>query len=62
MLWGAHDRFAPAADGRRMAAAVPRGSYAELPDCGHLPSLEYPEQTAAVIDRWLAAEALAAPV
>jgi pimeloyl-ACP methyl ester carboxylesterase len=60
MLWGKHDKFAAAADGRRMAAAMARGSYAELPDCGHFPSLEYPEETAVAIDRWLAAEGLAA--
>jgi pimeloyl-ACP methyl ester carboxylesterase len=62
MLWGVHDKFSPADDGRRMAAALPRGSYVELPACGHFPSLEYPEETAAAIDRWMAREGFAAPV
>ena len=62
MLWGVHDKFSPADDGRRMAAALPRGSYVELPACGHFPSLEYPEETAAAIDRWMAGEGFAAPV
>ena len=53
LLWGAHDRFSPAADGLKMAAALPNGRYAEIADCGHLPTLEYPEETAAAIDHWM---------
>jgi pimeloyl-ACP methyl ester carboxylesterase len=53
MLWGAHDKFAPASEGRAIAAAIHRGSYVELPDCGHFPSLEYPQETAAAIARWM---------
>lgn len=60
MLWGVHDRFSPAADGLRMAAAMPNGRYVELADCGHLPSLEYPEETAAAIAHWMADVKLAA--
>lgn len=59
MLWGEHDKFSPAADGRQMAAAMPRGSYVELKHCGHFPSLEYPAETATAISRWMAAEGLA---
>lgn len=53
MLWGVHDKFSSAADGLRMAAAIPRGRYVELADCGHFPSLEYPDETAAAIDHWM---------
>ena len=53
LLWGVHDKFSPAADGRRMAAAMPRGRYVELADCGHFPTLEYPEETAAAISDWM---------
>lgn len=60
MLWGVHDRFSPAADGLRMAAAIPNGRYVELADCGHLPSLEYPEETAAALSHWMADVKLAA--
>jgi pimeloyl-ACP methyl ester carboxylesterase len=52
-LWGVHDQFSPAADGKRIAAAVPRGDYVELPDCGHFPTLEYPDETAEALGRWL---------
>ena len=52
-LWGVHDQFSPAEDGRRIAAAVKNGRYVELPACGHFPSLEYPQETAAAISAWL---------
>lgn len=54
MLWGVHDQFSPAADGLRFSAAVPQGRFVQLEDCGHLPTLEYPEETAAAISHWLA--------
>ena len=53
LIWGEHDKFVPAADGRRLAAMIPGSRYAELPDCGHFPSLEYPEETAQIIEHWL---------
>lgn len=54
-LWGVHDQFSPAADGRRIAEAVPKGTYVELAECGHFPTLEYPDATAAALVRWLQA-------
>jgi pimeloyl-ACP methyl ester carboxylesterase len=53
MLWGVLDQFSPAADGRRLAAAVAHGRSVELADCGHFPTLEYPAQSAAAIAAWL---------
>lgn len=53
MLWGVHDKFSPATDGLKMSAAIPQGRYVELADCGHFPSLEYPDETAAAIDHWM---------
>lgn len=52
-LWGAHDQFSPAADGARMAEMVEDGSFVELPDCGHFPTLEYPEKATGAIVAWL---------
>jgi pimeloyl-ACP methyl ester carboxylesterase len=52
-LWGAHDKFSPAADGLRIAEAVQYGSYVELPDCGHFPTLEYPDEATEAIAMWL---------
>ena len=53
MLWGALDKFSPATDGLKMAAAMRNGRYVEIADCGHLPTLEYPEETASAIDHWM---------
>lgn len=53
MLWGVHDQFSPAADGLRLSAAVTHGRYVELAECGHFPTLEYPEETAAALGHWL---------
>ncbi len=53
MLWGVHDQFSPAADGLRMSAAVQCGRYVELAECGHFPTLEYRQETAAAISHWL---------
>jgi pimeloyl-ACP methyl ester carboxylesterase len=52
-LWGAHDKFSPPSDGQRLAEAVQMGSYVELPDCGHFPTLEYPDAATAAIALWL---------
>jgi pimeloyl-ACP methyl ester carboxylesterase len=52
-LWGVHDKFSPAADGLRFAEAVQEGSYVELPECGHFPTLEYPDQSTEAILNWL---------
>ncbi len=60
LLWGVHDQFSPAADGLRMSASVQRGRYVELAECGHFPTLEYPDETAAAIAHWLADMGLAA--
>jgi pimeloyl-ACP methyl ester carboxylesterase len=52
-LWGEHDQFSPAADGLRIAEAVQYGSYVELPDCGHFPTLERPDEATEAIAMWL---------
>ncbi len=52
-LWGEHDKFSPAADGLRIAEAVQYGSYVEISDCGHFPTLEYPDDATEAISMWL---------
>lgn len=52
-LWGAQDQFSPAADGMRLAAAVEHGRYVEIADCGHFPTLEYPDDSTAALAHWL---------
>jgi len=53
MLWGLRDQFSPAADGLRMSTLMPRGRYVEIPDCGHFPTLEAPEESTGAISHWL---------
>ncbi len=59
-LWGSHDQFSPLADGRRLAAGVQRGRFVELPECGHFPTLEYPDALGVALASWLSTEVYAA--
>jgi pimeloyl-ACP methyl ester carboxylesterase len=52
-LWGDHDQYTSADVGRKIAAIVQNGSFVELNECGHFPTLEYPMETAQVISNWL---------
>jgi pimeloyl-ACP methyl ester carboxylesterase len=52
-LWGEHDKFSPGDDGMRMAEAVDIGSFIEFPNCGHFPTLEYPDEATEAITMWL---------
>ena len=54
MLWGVHDQFSPAADGLRLSMSVANGRYVEIAECGHFPTVEYPEESAAAVSHWLA--------
>jgi pimeloyl-ACP methyl ester carboxylesterase len=54
LLWGVHDQFAPAADALRMAGLIPHSRYVEIAECGHLPSLETPEEFVTAAQHWLA--------
>ena len=53
LLWGRHDQFAPASDGLRMAGLIPGARYVEIADCGHLPTLEAPDEAYGAIRHWL---------
>jgi pimeloyl-ACP methyl ester carboxylesterase len=52
-LWGERDKFSPASDGLRLAEAVQMGSYVEIANCGHFPTLEYPDEATEAIALWL---------
>jgi pimeloyl-ACP methyl ester carboxylesterase len=45
-LWGEHDEFSPLADGRR-ASEFAKGVFHSISNCGHLPAMEKPSETAA---------------
>jgi pimeloyl-ACP methyl ester carboxylesterase len=54
LLWGVHDQFSPATDALRMAGLIPHARYVEIADCGHLPTLETPEEVIEAARHWLA--------
>ncbi len=53
-LWGAEDALAPPSIGRKLAADLPHAHFVELAGCGHLPTLEAPERSAALFEGLLA--------
>ncbi|GMV12908.1 MAG: alpha/beta hydrolase [Sorangiineae bacterium PRO1] len=55
VVWGRHDRICPAAFGQRLAREI-RGARLELLDAGHCPQEERPQETGAVIRRFLGDE------
>lgn len=53
LIWGRYDKFSAAAEGLRMAGSIPKARYVEIPDCGHLPTLEAPEESLQALRHWL---------
>ncbi|MET0805944.1 MAG: alpha/beta hydrolase [Lacisediminihabitans sp.] len=54
MVWGASDGVVTPAYGRAVTKATPGAEFVEVAEAGHLPHLEAPDATWAVIDRFLA--------
>ncbi len=55
LLWGEHDRVVMPTQGDRLARELKKSQLVIIPDCGHNPHEERPEETFAVIRRFLAA-------
>jgi pimeloyl-ACP methyl ester carboxylesterase len=53
VLVGANDRLIPPDRSQEMAAGIAGARYVELADCGHLATLEQPEQTTQALVDWL---------
>ncbi len=53
VLWGQQDRVLPVQSARRFAADLPGADLHIFPNCGHAPHLEYPDETADCIKRWI---------
>ena len=51
---GAEDRLIPTLLQREMAVNIPTAQYVEISTCGHLPTMERPEETTEHMRRWLA--------
>ncbi len=53
LLWGEEDPVIPVELGRRLAHELPRSELVTLPECGHLPPEEQPEESARAVLRFL---------
>jgi pimeloyl-ACP methyl ester carboxylesterase/predicted lipid carrier protein YhbT len=53
-IWGSEDRFVPAGFSRHVATALPDAPQVVLSDCGHVPQIELPERTHALIGEFIA--------
>ncbi len=62
LVAGAQDKMTPVALSEQLHAGIPNSSLEVIPATGHLPHLEQPEHTAAVIDKWLRSNAPSASV
>lgn len=51
-IWGQSDQIAPEAYGRAYAASFPNARFEPIPQAGHLPHLEQPEQVLQAIHRF----------
>ncbi|MBW4035343.1 MULTISPECIES: alpha/beta fold hydrolase [Acidiphilium] len=56
VLWGKDDAIVPVAVGRSLADDLPHAHFHVLKDCGHLPTLEKPAESAALFLEFLADE------
>lgn len=52
IIWGKEDRVVPALNALRLEADIPGARLHIFDECGHVPHLEYPEETTAVIRDW----------
>jgi pimeloyl-ACP methyl ester carboxylesterase len=53
VVWGAQDRVLPVEQGRRAVERLQRGQLIVIPECGHLPQVEWPERFAATLNAFL---------
>lgn len=53
IIWGEHDRIVPISLGERLSKDIPSAEFKVIPDCGHAPQEELPEETLAVVSRFL---------
>ncbi len=53
VIWGAQDRVVPVEQGQRAVERLQRGQLIVIPECGHLPQVEWPERFAATLNAFL---------
>lgn len=52
-VWGGEDPLVPARFSRHVAAALPAATQAILPECGHVPQIELPEETHGLVREFI---------
>ena len=52
-LWGEHDQYTAAETAGKIVTVVPNGRNIILKECGHFPTLEYPEESARIVRNFL---------
>jgi len=53
VLWGKEDRILPPQEGLRLATEIPGAHLVVLPDTGHIPHEETPEQFSSAVRQFL---------
>jgi pimeloyl-ACP methyl ester carboxylesterase len=53
VVWGGDDLANPLAVGRDYAAKIPHAKLVIVPDCGHFPALEKPDEFVAAVEAFL---------
>ncbi|MGI3777692.1 MAG: alpha/beta fold hydrolase [Janthinobacterium lividum] len=53
VVWGKDDALVPVATGRRLSDALPHAHYFALDGCGHLPTIEKPDEVTEIVEEWL---------
>ena len=56
-VWGEHDDFQPAANGKRLAAAMRRGRFVSIADASHFSPEDAPDRIAALIVEFVSRDA-----
>ena len=53
VVWGDDDKVAPISCGQRYQQLLPNARLEQIPNCGHLPDMEHPQQLASLINTFL---------
>jgi pimeloyl-ACP methyl ester carboxylesterase len=53
VIWGEQDRILPAHQAQASVDRLPQGQLALLPNCGHVPQIEQPEQVQTLLEQFL---------
>ena len=53
LIWGQYDKVIPLEIGQRLQKDIPNSKLIVIPDCGHMPLEEKPEETAKIISDFL---------